>query len=203
MNQSMKSGMSSLVNSVSSGMQNAVSVMSSASSRIIASFGNLGATLQTIGYNAGIGLNNGLVSSAGTIYATANSIASNVANTMRRALDVHSPSRVMKEIGGYVGAGLVLGMASMQSKVDSQALAYANAIQDQEFAARSVITADTRSVSGDISSSMNELSDEVENSASSTINLTLEQKWDGKQVYNYIKTEDARNQNRINLINKK
>lgn len=203
MTQSMSSGMSSLVSAVSNGMNNAVSVMASASSRIVASFGNLGATLQTVGYNAGIGLNNGLASSAGTIYSTANTIANNVANTMRRALDVHSPSRVMKEIGGFVGEGLVLGMASMQSKVDSQALAYASAIQDQEFSAQSVVTADTRSVSGAISSSMEDLSDEVENSASSTINVTVEQNWDGKQVYTYVKTEDARNQNRINLINKK
>lgn len=198
-----KSSMNSLTSDLSNGMNNAVSVMISTSSKIVSSFDNLKSTLQSIGYNAGIGLNNGLESSAGAIYTTANNIASNVANTMRKALDVHSPSRVMKEIGGYVGEGLVLGMASMQSKIDSQALAYANTIQDQEFSARSVVTADTRSVSGDISSSMNELSDEVENSASSTINLTLEQKWDGKQVYNYIKTEDARNQNRINLINKK
>ncbi|PEH49299.1 phage tail tape measure protein [Enterococcus faecium] len=203
MTQAMNSGMNSLVSAVSRGMQNAVSTMTSASSRIVSAFSYLGSELRTVGYNAGIGLNNGLASSAGAIYNTANIIASNVANKMRSALDVHSPSRVMKEIGGYVGQGLVLGMASMQGKVDDQALAYANAIQDQEFATRSVVTADTREVSGKISSSMSELSDEVQNSPDSSINVTIEQNWDGKKVYNYVKSQDVRSQNRINLINKK
>lgn len=121
---------------------------------------------------------------------------------MRAALDIHSPSRVMAKIGGFVGSGLVNGMQTMLPKIDEQALAYANAISDQEYSARSVVTADTRSVTSKLNSSMGELSDEVQNSPNSDINLTIEQNWDGKKVYNYIKSEDARNSNRINLINK-
>lgn len=200
--QTLSSGMNQMRNAFSSGMNTIVSIASNVSGHISSAFSYLGNSLYYVGYNAGIGLNNGLVNAANTIYNTANRIASNVANQMRAALDIHSPSRVMAKIGGFIGSGLVKGMQAMLPKIDGQALAYANAISDQEYSARSVVTADTRAVTGKLSSSFSELSDDVQNSPNSDINLTIEQNWDGKKVYNYIKTEDARNANRINLINK-
>lgn len=200
--QTLSSGMNQMRNAFSSGMNTMVSIASNVSGRISSAFSYLGNSLYYVGYNAGIGLNNGLVNAANTIYNTANRIASNVANQMRAALDIHSPSRVMAKIGGFIGSGLVKGMQAMLPKIDGQALAYANAISDQEYSARSVVTADTRAVTGKLSSPFSELSDDVQNSPNSDINLTIEQNWDGKKVYNYIKTEDARNANRINLINK-
>jgi|GEM_PF-1049777 len=200
--QTLSSGMNQMRNAFSSGMNTMVSIASNVSGHISSAFSYLGNSLYYVGYNAGIGLNNGLVNAANTIYNTANRIASNVANQMRAALDIHSPSRVMAKIGGFIGSGLVKGMQAMLPKIDGQALAYANAISDQEYSARSVVTADTRAVTGKLSSSFSELSDDVQNSPNSDINLTIEQNWDGKKVYNYIKTEDARNANRINLINK-
>lgn len=200
--QTLSSGMNQMRNAFSSGMNTMVSIASNVSGHISSAFSYLGNSLYYVGYNAGIGLNNGLVNAANTIYNTANRIASNVANQMRAVLDIHSPSRVMAKIGGFIGSGLVKGMQAMLPKIDGQALAYANAISDQEYSARSVVTADTRAVTGKLSSSFSELSDDVQNSPNADINLTIEQNWDGKKVYNYIKTEDARNANRINLINK-
>ena len=200
--QTLSSGMNQMSSTFSNGMNSMVSMASNVSGRISSAFSYLGNSLYYVGYNAGIGLNNGLANAANTIYNTANNIANNVANQMRAALDIHSPSRVMAKIGSFVGSGLVNGMQAMLPKIDEQALAYANAISDQEYSARSVVTADTRAVTGKLSSSFSELSDDVQNSPNSDINLTIEQNWDGKKVYNYIKTEDARNANRINLINK-
>ena len=200
--QTLSSGMNQMSSTFSNGMNSMVSMASNVSGRISSAFSYLGNSLYYVGYNAGIGLNNGLANAANTIYNTANNIANNVANQMRAALDIHSPSRVMAKIGGFVGSGLVNGMQAMLPEIDEQALAYANAISDQEYSARSVVTADTRAVTGKLSSSFSELSDDVQNSPNSDINLTIEQNWDGKKVYNYIKTEDARNANRINLINK-
>ena len=200
--QTLSSGMNQMSSTFSNGMNSMVSMASNVSGRISSAFSYLGNSLYYVGYNAGIGLNNGLANAANTIYNTANNIANNVANQMRAALDIHSPSRVMAKIGGFVGSELVNGMQAMLPKIDEQALAYANAISDQEYSARSVVTADTRAVTGKLSSSFSELSDDVQNSPNSDINLTIEQNWDGKKVYNYIKTEDARNANRINLINK-
>lgn len=201
--QAISSGMKQVSSSISNGMNSAVNVAGSSSNRIVSAFSSLSLQLRNVGYNAGIGLNNGLASSASAVYSTANAIARNVANTMRSALDVHSPSRVTKEIGGFVGEGLLIGMQSMQSKIEQQAFEYANAIQDQEFAARSIITADTRSVSGSVTSSLSELSEEVENSSLQEPIIEVHNELVGDKIYTMVKQKDARNKNRINLITKK
>lgn len=72
---------------------------------------------RSAGVYAMSGLNSGLNSQRGTVMATANSIANDVATTMRKALKIHSPSRVMKEIGGFVGTGLIVGMDKERAAV--------------------------------------------------------------------------------------
>lgn len=200
--QTMSSGMNQMSSAFSSGMSNMVSTASDVSNRISSAFNYLSSSLYSVGYNAGIGLNNGLVSASNAIYSTANAIASNVANQMRAALDIHSPSRVMAKIGGFIGSGLVNGMQAMLPKIDEQAFAYANAISDQEYSARSVVTADTRSVTSKINSSMGELSDDVQNSQLKEPVFEVHNELVGDKIYTIVKQKDARNSNRINLINK-
>lgn len=57
-----------------------------------------------------IGLNNGIASQAGGIYGMVARIANNISNTLRKAMDIHSPSRVMAEIGGYISEGVAVGI---------------------------------------------------------------------------------------------
>ena len=73
------------------------------------------------------GLAVGIQAGAGSAIAAAQSVASQVSATIRSALKVHSPSRVMIEIGQYVAQGLANGMLAMQSLVSraSNALAMA------------------------------------------------------------------------------
>lgn len=66
--------------------------------------------LYSSGVNIMAGLNNGMNSMRSTIMSTARSIASEVAQTVNTALDIHSPSRVMKESGRFVDLGLAKGM---------------------------------------------------------------------------------------------
>lgn len=66
--------------------------------------------LYSSGVNIMTGLNNGMNSMRSTIMSTARSIASEVAQTVNTALDIHSPSRVMKESGRFVDLGLAKGM---------------------------------------------------------------------------------------------
>lgn len=65
---------------------------------------------QKIGKDAASGLNQGLVDGQAEVIATARSIANSAASTMRKALDIHSPSRVFAEIGKFVGDGLAIGI---------------------------------------------------------------------------------------------
>lgn len=80
-------------------------------------FDKLPGDLNSVGYQAGMGLYYGLNSASGSIYGLANSIASNVAATMRRALQVRSPSRVMMKIGEHTGEGFKLGLESTIEQV--------------------------------------------------------------------------------------
>ena len=198
-----QNGMNRMNSAVMNSMNSMTSIMISSTSRINSIFSGLTSTLSNIGYNAGIGLRNGLANSAGSIYATANNIASNVARTMRKALDIHSPSRVTDKIGGFVGMGLVNGMSRMQKQVDRQALAYATSIKSQEYEANSVLTADTRNVSNKLSSSMNELSEEVKTSQLQEPVFEVHTELVGDKIYTIVKQKEARNQNKVNLVNKK
>ena len=69
------------------------------------------------GYNAGIGFNNGLVAEANIIYRNAQIIANNVVNTIRSALRISSPSKVMEQIGEYTGEGFAIGIESTEASV--------------------------------------------------------------------------------------
>lgn len=64
-----------------------------------------------IGQNSIIGLNNGLVAGQAQVLNTAATIANQVAQTMQRALDINSPSKVMMmDVGRWIPAGIGEGI---------------------------------------------------------------------------------------------
>jgi len=57
------------------------------------------------------GLNQGLLNGEGQVMATANRIAQNIARTMQQALQINSPSRLMREqIGRHIPTGVAAGI---------------------------------------------------------------------------------------------
>lgn len=72
-----------------------------------------------IGVQAMQGLLNGLSSMEGRLYAKAQAIADNIARTIRSALDIGSPSKVMFEIGDYTMQGFQLGMESLYKPIQN------------------------------------------------------------------------------------
>ncbi len=72
---------------------------------------------ENAGRYVGYGFDDGLWSTRWTIYNTAEVIATNAANRMRRALRIHSPSRVTMEIGGYFGEGFAIGISDSAKAV--------------------------------------------------------------------------------------
>lgn len=74
--------------------------------------------LRRIGRDAGQGLNAGLESMRGELISTARSIANSVKSAMERALDIHSPSRWMRDhIGKNMMLGWMEGIEAMKSSV--------------------------------------------------------------------------------------
>lgn len=118
---SVSSGMSVIRLTFSAGFASIIGLAIVMNATIVSTFNNLRGQLFSSGYYAGMGLYSGLAASSGSIYALAASIAYNVASTIRRALQVHSPSRVLTKIGQYTGQGLYIGMESMESKVKAVA----------------------------------------------------------------------------------
>ena len=173
-------------------MNQAVSLASSSCEQISASFSYLPALLQMVGFNAGMGLYNGLASMAGSLYALASSIASNIAAVMSSALDIHSPSRVTKKIGGFTGEGMYLGMKDWVSDINDMARQYAQAITDQDYQTNSVLTTSASVTSSGVRSSLEDLSDEVKNSQLAGQKFEVHNEIVGDKIYTTVKEKDAR-----------
>ena len=120
------SGVASMASAFASGMAMSVSVVIAGNARIVGAFSGLHGQLQSAGYYAMSGLAAGIAAGSGSAIAQARSVANQVSSTIRSALKIHSPSRVMMEVGGFVGQGLANGIAATQNLVSkaSNALAF-------------------------------------------------------------------------------
>lgn len=101
------------------------SVISSIWDNVMAFF--KGINLTQIGKDIIQGLINGIGSMASAVWEKVKAIADSVKDTLKNALDINSPSRVTRSIGGYTGEGLVLGMEDMVSRIKSAATKMAKA----------------------------------------------------------------------------
>lgn len=82
---------------------------------------SLNQSMNTIGGNASAGLANGINARSGEAIAAAQALASAVANTIRSALQIASPSRIMMQLGGYVTEGFAEGIESQLGLVNRAA----------------------------------------------------------------------------------
>jgi phage-related protein len=83
--------------------------------------------LLQVGKNIISGLIRGIGSMASAVMNKAKEIAAGVGNTIKKALNIHSPSRVMMELGVYTGEGFANGIESMVRKVQGVTADMANA----------------------------------------------------------------------------
>src|SRR5699024_8661095 len=88
----------------------AVSAIKTVASKMQSSMSGLSGDFKTIGVNAMAGLGRGIDASKGSLFAKASSIAGGIAGTLRGALQIKSPSRVMAEIGRWIPAGIADGI---------------------------------------------------------------------------------------------
>ena len=120
----------SVVNQVRQAGNNMANAYSNACSRTISLANNLRSNLISImnstaggmrsaGYNAGMGFYYGLSSTQGAIMGLASSIAASVSARIRSALNIHSPSRVMMDLGSYAGQGLAVGLDKSRKYVNN------------------------------------------------------------------------------------
>ena len=77
------------------------------------------------------GISVAMSNNAQSLYTKANNIATNIASTMAKALDVHSPSRVMIKLFGNVMLGIYEGMDGMSGMLYRKAETIADGISER------------------------------------------------------------------------
>ena len=94
----------------SSGSQ-AVSTLRSTANNMVSAMNNVDSRFRSIGQDVMNGLHGGILSREASLMATARRIADNIARTIRQALAIRSPSRVMREqIGRFIPEGIAAGI---------------------------------------------------------------------------------------------
>jgi TP901 family phage tail tape measure protein len=96
----------------------------------IQALGSIARMTIDIGRNIIDGLINGIKSAAGRLFETAKSIADSVTKTIKKALDIHSPSRVMMALGEFTGEGLEIGIIKSGANAISAAVEIAKKLKD-------------------------------------------------------------------------
>ncbi|MGG6311562.1 phage tail tape measure protein [Paenibacillus macerans] len=105
-----------IVNSVSSAGSNIWSKITGVWNRVTSFL--QGINLFTIGKNIIEGLINGIGSMANAVVDKVKDIGNSITDKVKGILGIHSPSRVMMELGFYTGEGLAQGIAGTQSRVE-------------------------------------------------------------------------------------
>lgn len=96
-----------------------LSIIKTFSENIISKFAEMISPFSQIGVDAMSGLYNGLESMEQNLYDKAQEIADNIAKTIKTALDIHSPSRVMFELGDYTMQGFQNGLENLYQPIIS------------------------------------------------------------------------------------
>ncbi|MFD9368538.1 phage tail tape measure protein [Streptomyces sp. NPDC060020] len=104
------SGFQSLYSSVADKVSSVVGVVREIPGKVSGALSGLAGTLTSIGRNIIQGLVNGIRGSLGAVMSAARSIIDQIPGPIKKALGIHSPSRVMAEIGKWITTGLVKGM---------------------------------------------------------------------------------------------
>lgn len=120
---------SSMASGFSSACNRMASLANSMRSRLISIMNSSVGGMRSAGYNAGMGFYSGLASTRGSIMGLASSIAASVSARIRSALRIHSPSRVLMNLGSYAGEGLAVGLEKSKRYVNNAVDGLSNTIK--------------------------------------------------------------------------
>lgn len=107
---------SSMKSAVSNGVSAVVNFFTGLPGKITGALGSLAGSLFNIGVNIIQGLMNGIKSMVGSAIQAAKDVGTNIMNGVKGVLGIHSPSREMKKIGGYIVDGLTIGIKETQKQ---------------------------------------------------------------------------------------
>lgn len=167
-------------------------------------FNAMKASMYQIGTDVINGLRNGMKSEVPAMLSEVKAMSSEIEKTIRKTLDIHSPSRVADKLGVFFGQGLTNGIASMRADAAQAAASLADAAQanlsvlTDGLSVRSAISsAQDTSITSDLTGSI-ELLKEIRaiKDVLRNLNLMPVLELDGQVLTNYV---DERAASKVNL----
>lgn len=149
-------GMSAMRSAVSNGISNVISFFSSLPGKILSAVSSFGSLLVSVGRNLMQGFINGVSGFAQRMISAVTAPIKGAINGAKSLLGIHSPSRVFRQIGAYVGQGLEQGLKGSASGVNSAARSMTNAVLDA-FDSKKISQAQTNTLLRSVSSGNNQL----------------------------------------------
>lgn len=146
------SGTAQMASAFANGMAQSAAAVNNGKAAIIGAMSGLNGQLYSAGVFAMQGLTSGINAGAGSAVAAARSVANQVSAAVRKAMDIHSPSRVMAKLGGFITQGLAVGMINDLQEVDRASNQLAQAVQvaganDLGFTSENSLTVDDQEIS--------------------------------------------------------
>lgn len=132
------SAVSGMASGISGGVSRAVSFFTSMPGRITGALAGLAGSLASVGRNLMEGFISGVSGFAGRMVSAVTGPIKDAINGAKSLLGIHSPSRVFREIGDFVGQGLVIGLDGKSGAVSRAAGAMASAVTDSFGAGGSI-----------------------------------------------------------------
>lgn len=139
--------MQSVADTITQKMDQLINDMKSKAQELPPVFDAIRGSMVSSGEYAMSGLAVGLANGAGQAYSMAESIASNIRSKIKSALDIHSPSRVMRdEVGRWIPAGIAVGMERNADVVDSPLQRIKQRIAGYDFSADNLLRGGKRAL---------------------------------------------------------
>lgn len=108
-----------LSNGIEKNADKPVTAVESIVTKTISATDSLSSEMNSIGSNAIEGLANGINANANSALTAAQNVANQIVSTMKRAMEIHSPSRVMRdEVGKMIPAGVAVGIDKYSNFVE-------------------------------------------------------------------------------------
>lgn len=170
---SMKSTISSSVNSIKSTVSSGFnSVKSSITTKLQSAMSTVkGLNWYSVGSNICTGIRNGINAGWSWLKTTVSNLASNLLSAAKRALGIHSPSRLFRDaVGLNIGYGIGEGIESSEGSIIGTVSGVADAIAD-EFNANSYTIGEIGvDADGNITQGLNSFSDKIAGSFTNLMN---------------------------------
>ena len=128
-------------------MDSIINELKSKANEMPRAFDAMRGSMVSSGEYAMSGLAVGLSNGAGQAYSMAETIASNIRSRIKNALDIHSPSRVMRDdVGRWIPSGIAVGMERNVGVVDNPLQRIKERIAGYDFSADNLLRGGKRAL---------------------------------------------------------